>query len=127
MEYIVRLGKVILAVLCFFVRIILRVLLSLLLAIHLLSFLVLGPVALILSFVEFITIKPIYYIVTGKKYTDTFNSITDMFCDLMACGKITYRVENEVYCCENDDWYKEKWNNIKNIKVTLYPQKEDEE
>lgn len=126
MEYFVRFGKVILAVLCFFARIILRVLLSLLLIIHLLSFPVLCPVALILSFVELITIKPIYYIVTGKKYTDTFNSIMDMFCDLMVCGKITYRVENEVYCNENDDWYKEKWNNIKNIKVTLYPQKEEE-
>ena len=49
-----------------------------------------------------------------------------MFCDLMVCGKIAYRVENEVYCNENDDWYKEKWNNIKDIKVTLYPQKEEE-
>lgn len=47
-----------------------------------------------------------------------------MFGDLMACGKIFYRIENETYCC-HDDWYKEKWDEIKNIKVTLYPQKEE--
>lgn len=126
MEYIVRLGKVILSVLCFFVRIILWTLLILGLCVQLSTILFITPLVLILSFIELITIKPIYYIITGKRYTDTFNSVINMFGDLIACNRIFYRIENETYCCP-DDWYKEKWDGVKNIKVTLYPQKEDEE
>lgn len=124
MEYIVRLGKVILAVLCFIARMILRVLIILGLSIQMITIFFLTPVVLVLALIELVTIKPIYYIITGKKYTDTFNSVINMFGDLMACGKIFYRIENETYCCQ-DDWYKEKWDGIKNIKVTLYPQKEE--
>ena len=85
----------------------------------------LTPVVLVLALIELVTIKPIYYIITGKKYTDTFNSVINMFGDLIVCGKIFYRIENENYCC-HDDWYKEKWDGIENIKVTLYPKKEEE-
>lgn len=125
MEYIERLWKIILKVLCFFARITLRILLLIMVCILVLLILVTFPILLVLSGVEFLTVKPIYYIVTGKKYTEKYNTLLDMFGDLMFFGTISLKKVTYSKYVETD-WYKEKWESIDNIDIDLYPKKEEE-
>lgn len=127
MEYVNRLGKVVLAVLCFFARIILRIGFVAMTCIQFSMVLILFVVALVLYAVEFITVRPIYYIVTGKKYTDTYNSVLDMYGDLITFDIIKLK-KIEDYCKYSDRgidvWYEKKWKSISKLKVELYPKKE---
>lgn len=125
MEYVNRLGKVVLAVLCFFARIILRVGFVVMCCIQVsMILLILFPVGLVLYCVEFLTVRPIYYIVTGKKYTDTYNNVLDMFGDLITFGIIKLKKIEDYskYSCI-DEWYEKRWKSISKLKVELYPKK----
>ena len=127
MEYVNRLGKVVLAVLCFFARIILGAGFVAMACIQFSMVLILFVVVLVLYAVEFITVRPIYYIVTGKKYTDTYNNVLDMYGDLITFDIIKLKkIEDySIYGGRGiDEWYENKWKSISKIKVELYPKKE---
>lgn len=127
MEYVNRLGKVVLAVLCFFARIILRIGFVAMTCIQLFMVLILFVVALVLYCIEFLTVRTIYYIVTGKKYTDTYNNVIDMFGDLITFGIIKLKKIEDYSKYRDrciDEWYANIWNSISKLKVELYPKKE---
>ena len=41
------------------------------------------PIVFVYQFIEFIAVAPIYWIITGNKYTDTYDTITFVWMDLM--------------------------------------------
>lgn len=127
MEYVNRLGKVVLAVLCFFARIILRIGFVVMTCIQFSMVLILFVVALVLYCVEFITVRPIYYIVTGKKYTETYNNVLDMYGDLITFGIIKLKkIEDYSKYSDRfiDERWEKRWKSISKLKVELYPKKE---
>lgn len=119
MVYIKRLEKILLSLLCFIARVTLRIFLILLACIQVFTTLAFVPVLLVLQLIEIILVHPIYYIVTGHRYKEKYNTAIDMFGDFMyVTGKI--RLRNDADDGYRDgDWYHDRWEAIKDIKVEL--------
>lgn len=113
----------VLAVLCFFT----------LCFIHFCAFGVSVLPIFILQLIEWLTVCPIYYIVTGKKYYEKYNKICDMIFDLLFLDRPYYIKENEpkhasysehlVYGKDSDyydnDFYTRLWKKIMKISLKL--------
>lgn len=87
----------------------------------------------ILQLIEWLTVCPIYYIVTGKKYYEKYNNICDMIFDLLFLNRPYYIKDNEpkhasytehiVYGKDSDyygnDFYTRLWRKIMEININL--------
>jgi hypothetical protein len=105
----------------------------LLATVHVSIFLVSSLPILILQLIEWLTVCPIYYIVTGKKYHEKYNKICDMIFDLLFLDRPYYIKDNEpkhasytehlVYGKDSDyhdnDFYTRLWRKIMKINLNL--------
>lgn len=86
----------------------------------------------ILQVIEWLTVYPIYYIITGKKYNEKYNRIFDMIFDLLLIERPYYIKDNmppkhkpfhmygyDKYNDENQDLYTRFWGKIMKISLKL--------
>ena len=79
---------------------------------------------LFLQLIEILFVPTIYYIITGKKYYDTYEYITNVYCDFIAIRQIVFRKDkyveaNNKYYKDDPDFYERLYNNLNNKKITL--------
>lgn len=87
----------------------------------------------LLQIIEWITVCPIYYIITGKKYHEKYNCISNMAIDVISLDRPYYIKSNEpkhasytehmIYGKDSDyydnDFYTRLWRKIMEISLKL--------
>jgi len=133
MEYIKRILNILLLLFKFLLKAMAIICFILLATVHVSIFLVSSLPILILQLIEWLTVCPIYYIVTGKKYHEKYNKICDMIVDLLFLDRPYYIKDNEpkhasytehlVYGKDSDyydnDFYTRLWRKIMKINLNL--------
>jgi len=133
MEYIKRLINILLLPFKFLIKTMVIICFILLVTVHFSIFLLSAIPILILQLIEWLTVCPIYYIVTGKKYHEKYNKICDMIFDLIFLERPYYIKDNEpkhasytehlIYGKDSDyydnDFYTRFWRKIMNITLNL--------
>lgn len=81
------------------------------------------PPVLFLQLIEILFVPTIYYIITGKKYYDTYECITNVYCDFIATRQIVFRKDkyaeaNKKYYEDDPDFY-ERLYKLNDKKITL--------
>ena len=133
MKYIKRVLNILLLPFKFLLKAMAIICFILLATVHVSIFLLSSIPILILQLIEWLTVCPIYYIVTGKKYHEKYNKICDMIFDLIFLDRPYYIKENEpkhasysehlVYGKDSDyydnDIYTRLWKKIMKISLKL--------
>lgn len=133
MKYINRLFNTLLLPFKFLLKAMAIICFILLVTVHFSIFLLSSIPILILQLIEWLTVCPIYYIVTGKKYHEKYNKICDMIFDLLSLDKPYYIKSNEpkhasyaehmIYGKDSDyydnDFYTRLWRKIMKISLKL--------
>lgn len=133
MEYIKRTLNILLLPFKFLLKTMAIICFILLATVHFSIFLASALPIVILQFIEVLTVCPIYYIVTGKKYYEKYNSISSMVCDVIFLYRPYYIKSNEpkhasytehmVYGKDSDyydnDFYTRLWRRIMKISLKL--------
>ena len=133
MEYIKRILNILLLPLKFLLKAMAIICFILLATVHFSVFLVSALPIVILQFIEVLTVCPIYYIVTGKKYYEKYNSISSMVSDAILLCRPYYIKSNEpkhasytehlIYGKDSDyydnDFYTRLWRKIMKINLNL--------
>ena len=133
MEYIKRALNILLLPFKFLLKAMAIICFILLATMHVSIFLVSVLPILILQLIELLTVCPIYYIVTGKKYHEKYNSISNMAIDVILFYRPYYIKSNEpkhasytehmIYGKDNDyyddDFYTRLWRKIMKISLKL--------
>lgn len=134
MKYINRLFNILLLPFKFLLKALAIICFILLVTVHVSIFLLSSIPILILQLIEWLTVCPIYYIVTGKKYHEKYNKICDMIFDLLFLDRPYYIKDNEpkhasytehmIYGKDSDyydnDFYTRLWRKIMKINLNLY-------
>lgn len=133
MEYIKRILNILLLPFKFLLKAMAIICFILLVTVHASIFFVSTLPILILQLIEWLTVCPIYYIVTGKKYHEKYNKICDMIFDLLFLDRPYYIKDNEpkhasytehmIYGKDSDyydnDFYTRLWRKIMKINLNL--------
>ena len=133
MEYIKRALNILLLPFKFLLKAMAIICFILLAAVHFSIFLVSALPIVILRLIEWLTVCPIYYIVTGKKYYEKYNSISSMVVDAILFYRPYHIKENEpkhasytehlIYEKDSDyydnDFYTRLWRKIMKINLNL--------
>lgn len=133
MKYINRLFNILLLPFKFLLKSLAIICFILLVTVHVSIFLLSSIPILILQLIEWLTVCPIYYIVTGKKYHEKYNKICDMIFDLLSLDRPYYIKDNEpkhasytehiIYGKDSDyydnDFYTRLWRKIMKISLKL--------
>lgn len=133
MEYIKRILNILLLPFKFLLKAMAIICFILLVTVHASIFFVSTLPILILQLIEWLTVCPIYYIVTGKKYHEKYNKICDMIFDLLSLDRPYYIKDNEpkhasytehmIYGKDSDyyynDFYTRLWRKIMKINLNL--------
>lgn len=133
MEYIKRALNILLLPFKFLLKAMAIICFILLVSMHF-SIILLSAIPIFtLQLIEWLTVCPIYYIVTGKKYHEKYNKICDMIFVLLLLDRPYYIKDNEpkhasytehlVYGKDSDyydnDFYTRLWRKIIKISINL--------
>ena len=133
MEYIKRILNILLLLFKFLIKAMAIICFILLVTLHC-SIILLSVIPIvILQLIEWLTVCPIYYIVTGKKYHEKYNEICYMIFDLLSLDRPYYIKDNEpkhasytehmIYGKDGDyydnDFYTRLWKKIMKINIKL--------
>ena len=129
MEYFERFLKIILSVLKLFGIILSTIGLGLMMLIHMIGiFLTLIITMCVFVPIEFLVVRPIYFILTGRKFLNVYYGVWIMFEDFVETGVLTFRrldgesnYDHERWrSAHNDvDFYSNIWDKICSIKIKI--------
>lgn len=129
MKYIKRVLNILLLPFKFLIKTMAIICFILLATLHCSIFLLSVIPILILQLIELLTVCPIYYVVTGKKYHEKYNKICDMILDLLYLDRPYYIKDNKpkhasytehfVYGYYDSDFYTRIWRKIMKISLKL--------
>ena len=133
MKYIKRVLNILLLPFKFLLKAMAIICFILLASVHFSIFLLSSIPIFILQIIEWLTVCPIYYIVTGKKYYEKYNSISSMVFDVILLCRPYYIKSNEpkhasysehlIYGKDSDyydnDIYTRLWRKIMEIDLKL--------
>ena len=105
-------------------KIVLYIGISVVCIIQICAIMLLFPPVLFLQLIEILFVPAIYYIIKGKKYYDTYECITNVYCDFIAIRQIVFRKDkyveaNKKYYEYDPDFYERLYNKLNDKKITL--------
>lgn len=124
MIYLNRIFKLIWWLLRHIFNIVLYIVISVMCVAQICAIILLFPPVLFLQLIEILFVPTIYYVITGKKYYDTYEYITNVYCDFIAIKQIVFRKDkyneaNKKYYRDDPDFYERLYSKLNNKKITL--------